>query len=112
MVASSRGKQPHCPVGKYEQAHGSRSDDRVVCQVFETRPRIGLLGLSFTLCKISILPLVLSLFLRTCFPFLRRWRHTWPSGPVSGSSSVATDLPVRIVERLNDAPAATLEPEI
>ncbi|RRF96004.1 MAG: hypothetical protein DUD39_15855 [Coriobacteriaceae bacterium] len=39
-------------------------------------------GLSFTLCKISILSLVLGLL-------LRRWRRTWPSGPDPGSSSVA-----------------------
>ena len=36
-------------------------------------------GLSFTLCKISILPLILG-------PLLRRRRHTLPSGPDSGSS--------------------------
>ena len=36
-----------------------------------------------------------------------------PSGPDPGRSSVAaTDLPVRIVGRLNGAPAATLEPEM
>ena len=98
-------KQPHCPVGKHKQAHGSCSDKRVVLPVSEARPRIDLLGLSFTLCKISILPLVLGLF-------LRRWCRTWPSGPASSRSRVATDLPVRIVGRLNGAPAATLEPEM
>ena len=45
-------------------------------------------SLSFTLCKISILPLVLGLLLRTLFPFLRRWRRTLPSGPVSGVPAV------------------------
>ena len=46
------------------------------------------MDLSFTLCKISILPLVLGLLLRTLFPFLRRWRRTLPSGPVSGVPAV------------------------
>ncbi|RRF98006.1 MAG: hypothetical protein DUD39_11890 [Coriobacteriaceae bacterium] len=106
VVASSRGKQPHCPAGKHEQAHGSHCHERVVLPLSETRPLIGLLGLSSTVCKISILPLVLGLL-------LRRWRRTWPCGPDPGRSSVAaTDLPVRIVGRLNGAPAATLEPEI
>jgi len=113
VVASSRGKQPHCPVGKHKQAHGVLLPR--ACRP-PPSPRQDLasacLGLSSTLCKISILPLVLGLFLRTCFPFLRRWRRTWPSGPDPGSSSVATDLPVRIVGRLNGAPAATLEPEM
>ena len=43
VVASSRGKQPHCPVGKHEQAHGPRCHERVVSPLSETRPRIGLL---------------------------------------------------------------------
>ncbi|RRG00165.1 MAG: hypothetical protein DUD39_00575 [Coriobacteriaceae bacterium] len=64
MVASSRGKQPHCPVGKHKQAHGPRCHERVVSPLSEARPLIGLLGLSFTLRKISILPLVLGLLLR------------------------------------------------
>ena len=88
VVASSRGKQPRCPVSKHEQAHGSRCHERVVCPLAEARPLIGLLDLSFTLCKISILPLVLGLLLRTLFPFLRRWRRTLPSGPVSGVPAV------------------------
>jgi hypothetical protein len=44
VVASSRGKQPRCPVGKHEQAHGSRCHERVVCPLAETRSLIGLLG--------------------------------------------------------------------
>jgi len=113
VVASSRGKQPHCPVGKHEQAHGSRCHERVVYPLSETRPLIGLLGLSSTLCKISILPLVLGLLLRICFPFLRRWRRILPNA--SGSRQVERGgyrPPDRIVGRLNDAPAATLEPEM
>ena len=95
MVASSRGKQPQCPVGKHKQIHGSRCHERVVCQVSEARPRIGLLGLSFTVCKILILPLVLGLLLRICFPFLRRWRRILPSGPDPGRSrATAMDLTV------------------
>ena len=88
VLASLCEKQPHCPVGKHEQAHGSRCHERVVCPLSETRPLIGLLGLSFTLCKISILPLVLGLL-------LRRWCRTWPCGPDPGRSrAAATDLTV------------------
>ena len=88
VVASLCEKQPHCPVGKHEQAHGSRCHERVVCPLSETRSRIGLLGLSFTLCKILILPLISDLF-------LRRWRRTWPCGPDPGRSrAAAMDLTV------------------
>ena len=95
VASSSRGKQPRCPVGKHKQAHGSRCHERVVCPLSEARPLIGLLGLSSTVCKISILPLVLGLLLRICFPFLRRWRRILPSGPDPGRSrAVAMDLTI------------------
>jgi hypothetical protein len=72
VVASSRGKQPHCPVGKHEQAHGSAATS----VSFPQSPRQDLssacLGLSTMVCKISILPLVLGLLLRILFPFLCR----------------------------------------
>jgi len=57
------------------------------------------------------LPLILGLFLRILFPFLRRWRRILPSGPASGRSrAAAKDLTVDRREA-HDAPAATLEPE-
>jgi hypothetical protein len=71
------------------------------------------LDLSFTLCKISILPLVLGLLLRICFPFLRRWCRTWPNASGSRQLEGGGYGPHgRIVGRLNGAPAATLEPEM
>ena len=72
VVASLCEKQPRCPIGKHKQAHGSGCHKYVVCPLSEARPLIGLLGLSFTLCKISILPLVLGLL-------LRRWRRILPN---------------------------------
>ena len=113
VVASSRGKQPHCPVGKHEQAHGSRCHERVVLPVSKARPRIGLLGLSLTVCKISILPLVLGLLLQIRFPFLRRWRRILPNAFGSRQVEGGGYGPHgRIVERLNGAPDTTLEPEM
>ena len=53
-------------------AHSMRQDLSSAC-----------FGLSSTVWKISILPLVLGLLLRILFPFLRRWRLTLPNA--SGS---------------------------
>ena len=105
VVASSRGKQPRCPVGKHEQAHGSAATSVSSTQSPRRDLASACFGLSSTVCKISILPLILG-------PFLRRWRRTWPCGPdPDRSRAAATDLPVDRREA-HDAPAATLEPEM